>query len=245
MRILIVDDETANCENLADILEEFGHEVIWRSDPVNARDEVESGGMMSCDLALLDFKMPGVNGLELSHSLKKCWPGLVTILTTAYANSEQFGERIADEFWKVLSKPLPIERLLDLINELTPTVLVVDDDELFCDTLESILSDNGIRCQLIHDCQTVDELLNSPEAADLDVAIVDWRLPDGTGNEVLKKLERLNQNVATIMVTGYPEQFNSVDRGQDQLKELMTKPIRPEQLIDAIKRLQLLRKTIS
>ena len=65
LRILIVDDELAISENLSDILEDFGHDVHWEVDPESALSTIERENECVFDVAILDFKMPKMNGADL------------------------------------------------------------------------------------------------------------------------------------------------------------------------------------
>ena len=82
-------------------------------------------------------------------------------------------------------------------------ILVVDDSALLRERLISMISElPGITA--INQAQDVPEALNSVQEINPDVVILDIRLSDGSGIEVLKKMKKENSGTVTIMFTNYP-----------------------------------------
>ena len=105
------------------------------------------------DVALLDLKMPGMDGLTLYREIKKQRAGTVSLLVTAYASPATAEEALAAGAWKVLAKPVDFRKLLGLVDEALgqPLVLVVDDDHDLCANLWDLLRERGFRVCLAHD----------------------------------------------------------------------------------------------
>ncbi len=80
--ILVVDDDIDNCRNLADILGDLGYRVDTATDGPSALELVRANRY---DVALLDLRMPGMDGLELYREIKRLRAGTVALLITAYA----------------------------------------------------------------------------------------------------------------------------------------------------------------
>jgi CheY-like chemotaxis protein len=68
MKILIADDEEDERDHLRIILERDGHEVVAAIDGIHALDEFAKHP--DAELVITDFKMPGVNGLDLLANIK-------------------------------------------------------------------------------------------------------------------------------------------------------------------------------
>ena len=78
--ILVVDDEVDTCRNLSDILTDLGYRVDVAHDGLTALELVRQ---KPYDVALLDLKMPGMDGLTLYREIKKVRAGTVAIVVTA------------------------------------------------------------------------------------------------------------------------------------------------------------------
>ena len=78
-RILTVDDEPLICRQIARILSKYGHEV---HQFYSGQDALEAMHKMEFDLALVDYHLPVMDGLEILHHLRERQPGCVRILVT-------------------------------------------------------------------------------------------------------------------------------------------------------------------
>ena len=136
--ILVVDDEVDTCCNLSDILTDLGYSVDVAQEGQTALEMVRQ---KPYDVALLDFKMPGMDGLTLYREIKKLRAGTVAIVVTAYAGGDTKAEALAAGAWQVLSKPVDFPMLLGRVDEALgqPLVMVVDDDQDLCENLWDLL----------------------------------------------------------------------------------------------------------
>src|SRR5579864_5581971 len=78
--ILVVDDDVDTCRNLSDILTDLGYRVDTAHDGPTALELVRQNAY---DVALLDYKMPGMDGLTLYREIKRLRAGTVAIVVTA------------------------------------------------------------------------------------------------------------------------------------------------------------------
>lgn len=195
--ILLVDDDADICENMADILLDRGFRVDIAHEGITALRLVRGN---SYDVALLDLKMPGMDGLTLYHEIKKVRTETVAMLVTAYAAGSTAEEAIAAGAWQVLAKPVDLPRLLGLIDKALelPLVLVVDDDAELCTNLVDILRERGYRVCIATDGATAAERLRgSPR-----VVLLDLMLPDGDGAELFRQFRETNAGARVILITG-------------------------------------------
>jgi two-component system response regulator HydG len=81
--ILVVDDEAVITDSLAHWLTEDGYVVGTAGSAAEALRRLQE---RSWDLAILDIKMPGMDGLELQHRLHEIDPLLQVIVMTGYAS---------------------------------------------------------------------------------------------------------------------------------------------------------------
>src|SRR5437588_8524586 len=112
--ILVVDDEVDTCKNLSDILTDLGQRVDIAHDGPSALELVRR---KHYDVALLDLKMPGMDGLTLYREIRRLRSDTVAIIVTAYAGAGTAEEALAAGAWQVLAKPVDFPRLLGLVGQ--------------------------------------------------------------------------------------------------------------------------------
>ena len=101
-------------------------------------------------------------------------------------------------------------------------ILIVDDDEIVRDSLSITLEQEGYN---------VDTACNGKEAVEMsyqnyfNLAIIDWRLPDITGTELLGKLKKNKPKTYKILLTGYPSMNNAIDAMNERADAFLLKPV--------------------
>ena len=90
-KILLVDDDQDTCASMSDIFLDLGYTVDMAHDGPGA---LEMSERHQYRLALLDFKMPGMDGLELCRRLKKLQPSIVVLLITAFSSIATTGAAV-------------------------------------------------------------------------------------------------------------------------------------------------------
>jgi DNA-binding NtrC family response regulator len=112
--ILIVDDEPLNLDLLEQELSDLGYAVDRADD---GRAALAQLAAKPADLVLLDYQMPGMNGIEVLGEIKNHEPGLPVIIITAYGTIERAVEAIkagADDF---ITKPFDPEHLAVVVEK--------------------------------------------------------------------------------------------------------------------------------
>ena len=116
--------------------------------------------------------------------------------------------------------------------EASRTILVVDDDKSILRTFTRILQKNGYR---IDTAETGKEAMEKAENNHYDLALVDIRLPDMDGTELLAKIKMQLQNTIKIMITGFPSLESGVKALDEGADAYLVKPVKPEDLLMLIK----------
>ena len=163
-RILIVDDEADTCANLSDIFSDFGYQVDTAQDGPAALELIAKQPFY--DVALLDLRMPGLDGLELYRQIKKRSAGTIALVVTAYASSDTAKSAIAAGARHVLSKPIDVGVLLEQVQASLqgPVVLIVDDETELCDQATRVVASSGGTGRLLHlPLQLLHHLMQVPE----------------------------------------------------------------------------------
>lgn len=121
--------------------------------------------------------------------------------------------------------------MLNRPSETKSSILVVDDDHDICNLLSKFLTKNNL---LIHIAHTGDEALRQVRLTNYDLILCDYKLPDLTGVELLRKIRILNSEVAVIIITGYSDVKTAVDAFRHGASDYVTKPLYPDELLVTI-----------
>jgi CheY-like chemotaxis protein len=202
--ILVVDDDRDACANLRDILADLGYHVEVANDGPSALELVRRRPF---DVALLDYKMPGMDGLTLYREIKKLRSGTVAIVVTAYAGGGTAEAALQAGAWQLLNKPVDFPRLLGLVGEAIdqPLVLVVDDDPDLCSNLWDLFRDRGFRVCVAHDEHEAATKLRDNT---FKAVLIDMKLPIGNGRSVFHLVREANPRARTIVITGHPTEMD-------------------------------------
>jgi CheY-like chemotaxis protein len=111
--ILVVDDNPAMAETLADILEVNGFTIHTAGSGAEALEILRE---QPVDILLTDVKMPEMNGLELYRETRKLYPKLITIFMTAYSADELIQQGMAEGVKTVLDKPVDIKFMVAMLS---------------------------------------------------------------------------------------------------------------------------------
>jgi DNA-binding NtrC family response regulator len=106
-------------------------------------------------------------------------------------------------------------------------VLVVEDDPAL---LEILCEDLQQRGHVTAGANRVSSALEQLRASDFDVAMVDLRLPDGSGIEVLREIAREELPMECIVLTGYAEVTTAIEAMKLGAYDYLTKPARLEEI---------------
>ncbi len=111
-------------------------------------------------------------------------------------------------------------------------ILVVDDDESIRNTVKTILEDEGYIVDL---AATGREAIKRTEETLYNVVLLDIRLPDIEGVELLKLIKDAVPRTRKIMVTGYPSMQNAVAALNKNADAYLIKPVDIEKLLNTVK----------
>ncbi len=112
--ILVVDDEKQICDLFQDFLTREGYQVFTATNGVEA---ISLGTQNSFDLALVDIKMPGMDGIEAFCELKKVKKDMEVIILTGYGTLKTAKEAMRLGAYDYLTKPFDLGLVKNIIRE--------------------------------------------------------------------------------------------------------------------------------
>lgn len=202
--ILIVEDEVFQREMLRDFLSKEGHRVTEAESGEKALQLLENSLF---DLVLLDFRMPGMNGLELLREIKRINPEIETVIMTAYGTIETAVEAMKAGARDYLTKPIDFDELCILIDRVAEHRTLVQENRM----LREELMAKGVPADAIrYQSRKMAELVNLAGRVAPSQATVLIRGETGTGKELLARLvhhlsPRAERPLITINCAAIPE----------------------------------------
>jgi two-component system response regulator HydG len=111
-------------------------------------------------------------------------------------------------------------------------LLIIDDDKDICLVLSRFLTKNNYEVNVAHKGEDGLQLLRSNQYAAI---LCDYRLPDHTGVEMLRKIKLLQPGAAVIIITGYSDVRIAVETFRYGASDYVTKPLYPDELLVTIR----------
>ena len=111
-------------------------------------------------------------------------------------------------------------------------ILIVEDDENIRKTMKNILQQKGYETDT---AKTGREAEEKAKTRFYNLALLDIKLPDMEGTQLLAKLHENTPKMVKIMVTGYPSLENAMEALNQGADAYVTKPVKPAKLLALIK----------
>lgn len=205
LKILVADDDRRMVRTICDILRVKGYETL----PAYSGEEavlMVQGEKFDC--VLMDIKMPGIDGVAALKIIKSVVPDTPVVLMSANASDEQMLEAKQLGAASVLTKPIDFQQVLSYLSLLRKesSVLIVDDDPEFSQTLKDVLQSNGYRVNTEEDPAKV---LSHMEQEYKLLVILDLKLGNSDGLEVLKSVRARYPGKPVILVTGERDEMSA------------------------------------
>lgn len=108
-KLLIVDDDDLMCETLSDIFQEKGCNIAIAKNGREAFDKMEQS---TYDIAIIDIRLPDMDGMLLLSEFKKIYPEIICIIITGYATLQNASNALKDGADGYFLKPLILEELV-------------------------------------------------------------------------------------------------------------------------------------
>ncbi len=261
-RMLVVDNNKDLCQSAVESLREIGIEAQWAVDGETAvamakKCHEEDNGF---EIVLLDWKMPGMDGLHTAREMRKHLGENVPILIiSAYDWSEIEEEAKEAGVQGFISKPLFKSNLylglsrymLDAPEEETKKetvshrcfhgkrILLAEDNDLNWEIAEDLLSEAGFQLERAENGQICVEKFEQSELGCYDVVLMDIRMPVMNGYDAAKAIRALPRKDANLPIIAMTADAFSDDiqRCLDcGMNEHVAKPIDVDRLTQLLKK---------
>ncbi len=205
INILLVDDNEKFLKSIAERTKLKGFNVFTAS---SGRQALDIAQKQPIHVAVVDQRMPDMEGLVVITKLKELAPDIQTILLTGHGdeklreasealNSTYFDKQDMSRFWAFLSN-LPLGNI---------NILLVDDNAKFLNTLAERIRLKGYEP---YTALNGHEAIEITRTTKIHMAVVDQRMPDMDGLVVITKLKEIDADIKAVLLTGH---------GDEKLKE--------------------------
>jgi len=224
--VLVVDNNEPSCESVVSNLEELGVHAEWTTDGHKAVEMVEASHENNKDynFILIDWKMPGMDGIQTMHEIRKRWKQEVPMfLISAYDWSdveEQIDISVIDGFIpKPLFRSTLFEKLVQYAegydgpqkreddNKVSFTgkrILLAEDIDINWEVACGMLEPTGLQFDRAVNGKDCIEIFEKSEVGYYDAILMDVRMPVMNGYDAtreIRKLDRPDKDLPIIAMT--------------------------------------------
>lgn len=253
IRLLMVDDEKEFLEASAKALERRGFVVSTAFEGSTALDLIAS---QLFDAVVLDIKMPGLDGVEVFHLIKKSSPHLPIVMLTGHGNIQQAFETSKDGVFAYLAKPCSVERMIDVVKSAIQQssvkksvfgqrssdevkLMVIDDERDRLELLGTALRHGGIQ---VTGASNTEEAFRLLERCYFDVVVVDMELSKTETITLVKHIKQVQPLTEMIFITAQPSAVASIMEIKNDLYDVLVKPLNPNWIAEKVKEAYVQRK---
>ncbi len=258
-RMLVVDNNKDLCLSAVSVLKEIGIDAEWALNGHEAVEKVKQRYQErnNYEIILLDWKMPGMDGLETAKRIRTLLGDEVPILIiSAYDWSDIEKEAQEIGIHGFISKPLFKSNLflglrhylmgegeenhteeVKLEQFVGKRILLSEDNDLNWEIAEDILSEAGFELERAENGKVCVEKFTESEEGYYDLILMDIRMPVMNGYEAaeqIRKLERTDVNLPIIAMTADAFSEDIEHCKECGMNEHVSKPIDVDRLIQIL-----------
>jgi CheY-like chemotaxis protein len=241
LRVLVVDDNRALADNLAEILADEG---CTPTTAYSAEQALHIAEHAHFDIVLTDIRMPGMSGVELIERLAARESTTTFLLMTAYTSDQMLSAAAhLGVVRAVLAKPLAVEKLLELLPRRVGAgrVLVVEADGALAANLRA-------RGYEVHHADCLAQAHAIIDTVTPDLAVIDVGLPDNDGVVLARELCARSVSgppgsitwlpIIVLTALGHEGDEAELRSIAPQAVQFITKPVATESLLAALEHIK-------
>ena len=243
--ILIVDDDEHDRNTLKEILSQKGYGVLLAKSGAEALKIAKRDYF---DIALLDIRLPDIDGVSVLEELKKDNPDSIVITMSGYDLEGVIDNIVRKGAHSCLLKPFNVENLLkeisDLIQKKHKTedsnrpvdeqirTLVVEDNDDVRETLKEILSE---QYYVVDTAATASQALQLIKEKTYSVILSDLQLGKESGVSLVEPAKKKDKFSIFFLITGRSNLETALQSTQKNVDEYLIKPVNPADLLHKVK----------
>ncbi len=234
-RILVVDDNEDYCDGIIDFLEMEGFDAKGVHDGFKALETIEDEKF---DMVLMDVRMPGMDGVETFHKLKKISPDTPTILMTAFALESRIKEALRNGVFGAFQKPVNNERLICSIKKSFAggaVIMIAGDDKELCSHILGRFAEEGYRGIIVRNQESA--VLGASEKK-FDIIILNGNHKDINCVETYQKIRDFRPDVNIIIIADDKKDTENIiaQTSENDVCAIFEKPLDIDILIETIQK---------
>jgi DNA-binding NtrC family response regulator len=184
-RILVVDDEYSVRDSLYNWFRKDGYVVTAAEDATQALKAMQE---QAFDVALLDIKMPGMDGMELHEHIRRIDPRIAVIMITAFASVDTAVRALKQGAFDYVTKPIDPDELSHLVLRALEQRRLQEENEQLRETINELVSVD----EIVGDSPPVRKVLELVEHVAKTDATVLILGESGTGKELIARAVHAN-----------------------------------------------------
>ena len=261
LQVLLMEDDPSVSKGLQMVLSEEGYSVDIAMTGQSALDTADSKRF---DLLVADLRLPDMDGMDVVKRVRENQPETEVIVITGYANVHTAVDAMKTGAVDYLPKPFTQEDFMARVEtamekrrvaagggaapgatetaettdeadaavlETGPKVLVVEDEPSVANGLMMILGENGFDAKRAGNGQAAMEMIAETE---FDLLVVDLRLPDMNGMEVIRHAGEHLPAAQVIVITGYASVHSAVEALRMGVFDYLEKPFTEEVFLNTV-----------
>ena len=262
LTVLVADDDPIACEHAKLVLEKSGITADIASSGEQAIEMVRlrQARMAPYNLILVDWKMPGMDGVETTKRIRELVGGeSAIIILTAYKWDDVLEDATGAGVDSFIAKPLFAANVLEEYESVAKRkglcannsekkiklegkrILIAEDIEINAEIIKMLLQTRGIESERAENGKEALDMFTSHPSRYYDAILMDMRLPEMDGLEATRRIRALDRPdsktlpIIALTANAFDE---DVQRSlQAGLNAHLSKPIQPEELFETLEKL--------